>query len=1124
MKKCHKGSRFSIPLPKIDLKMKLTTFLLLVSLLKIHASSYSQNTKLTLKLDNVTVEQVFDEIESMSEFRFLFESEQLNLDRKVSLDVESKDIRHILRLLFNNTNVKYRTLNRQILLSRKKRDGISSLDTNAETDDEEIEQRQINGKVVDSNGVPLAGASVVEKGTVNGAQTDFDGNYSLEVADDEAILVISYIGFATKEVSVGQQTTINVTLSESTAGLEEVVVVGYGAQRKSDVTGAITSVSGDDVNITKESNALNALAGKAAGVDVSFDSNQPGSSPSILIRGRSSLNFSNQPLFVVDGIPVSGDLSDFNPNDIQSIEILKDASSAAIYGARGANGVVLITTKRGKAGKAQISYESYIGFSEPYENIDLMDSDQWVAMRLESQRAASEQEQGLAAGTLPIPTLADGLEAGQLEAFQAGINTNFQDLIFQNGLQQNHQVGISGGSEKVRYNVSLNYFQQEGIVKNAEYERLTMRTNLDMNVTDKLKVGLSQQISFADRDDLNDGSTLNFIFRNSPLTRPFEEDGVTPTTDPLDDGLIWNPLNDFVGGNYVDNNKTFRYFANIFGTYQFNDHLKYTLNIGPEFRIDRNNDFRGTLSSVNRGGLNTAQKDLRNTTSFTIENLINYNNTFNEVHTLDATFLFSAQDIKDDFTTLAVRDLPSESQTFNNLGDASEVTNRDSSLDTERWTSFMARFNYSYKSKYLFTLTGRYDGSSKLAEGNKWGFFPSGSFAWRVSQEDFLQESQTISNLKLRLGYGTVGRNPIDPFSTLGGLSRTEGSFSDSPAFGFRPNEIANPDLKWEITTTFDAGIDFGFYNNRISGSIDYYVGNTSDLLLERTIPITSGFNSVLQNVGETKNQGIEVVLSTVNVQTEDFTWSTDFNFSRNRSEIVSLLEGQGDDVGNRWFIGEQLSVFYDRVFDGIWQLDETAQAGSFQRVPGDIKLADLNGDGVLNDDDRKIIGYQDPQWIGGLTSNINYKGWDFTVALLTRQGHTIRSQAFGNNNSLFGRYNNVDVNYWTPENPSNSIPRPNANQESPKDAGVLNYFDGSYVRVRNISLGYNFNETFLDKIGLQRLRFYVTAQNPFLFTSSELIDGIDPDVANSGPTTNFPGRNYLPSPRTFIFGLSTTF
>ena len=369
-------------------------------------------------------------------------------------------------------------------------------------------QQQVTGTVLDDSGIPLAGANVLEKGTTNGTQTDFDGNFTMAVSNTNATLVISYIGFSTQEVDLNGQSSVSISLEVDAASLDEVVVVGYGSQRKSDVTGAITSVSGDDINITKESNALNALAGKAAGVDVSFDSNQPGSSPSILIRGRSSLNFSNQPLFVIDGIPVSGDLGDFNPNDIQSIEVLKDASSAAIYGARGANGVVLITTKRGKVGKTQITYDSYYGFAEPFENIDLMNSDQWVAMRLESQRAASEQEQGLAPGTLPIPDLANGLEAGQLAAFQAGINTSFQDILFQSGQQQNHQIGISGGSEKVRFNVSFNYFQQEGIIQNSEFDRLTMRANLDINATDKLKVGISQQVSFSDRDDVNDGSTL----------------------------------------------------------------------------------------------------------------------------------------------------------------------------------------------------------------------------------------------------------------------------------------------------------------------------------------------------------------------------------------------------------------------------------------------------------------------------------------------------------------------------------------------------------------------------------------------------------------------------------------
>ena len=981
---------------------------------------------------------------------------------------------------------------------------------------ERVENVSLTGQVLDEFGEPLPGVSVFVKGTSIGTTTDANGMYKLDVPDGSTI-AFSFLGYTTQEIVIGNRSVIDVTMEADIEQLQEVIVVGYGSVEKRDVTGAITSISGNDVNETKESHALSALAGKAAGVDIRFTTNAPGTSPEILIRGRSSLNFSNAPLIVVDGIPVSSELADFNPNDIESIEVLKDASSAAIYGARGANGVVLITTKRGKVGKTQISYDTYYGFSEPFERVPMMNAGQWLALRLEALRTVNERQDGVEPGTLPLPTVEDALFAEQLEAYNAGIDTDWQDLFFQNGIQQNHQVGVLGGNEAIRYNVSANYFQQEGIIKDSEFERFTVRTNLDVNATSKLKLGISQQVAFSNRENRRSGSTINTAFQGLPLARPFEEDGVTPTTDPLGDGAYWNPLNDLVDGAFIDNDKAFNYFANIFATYQFNEHFKYTVNFGPELRFLRENDFRGTLSTSRRGGLNEATKRNRAQTSYTIENLFNYNITFNDVHKLDALFLFSAQDIRQEENDITVRDIPSETQTFNNLGAAGEIRGTGSSLDKERWTSFMARFNYEFMDKYLVTFTGRYDGSSKLAAGNKWGFFPSGSVAWRLNEEGFIQNVQKINDLKLRIGYGTVGRNPIDPFSTQGRLFRTEGSFGDNPAFGFRPGEIANPELEWEVTTTFDVGLDYGLLNNRITGSIDYYNGRTSGLLLRRQIPITSGFGNVLQNVGETENSGIELVLNTTNIQTDNFTWTTSFNFSRNRSKIVKLLDREDDDIGNRWFIGEQLAVHYDQVFDGIWQLDEAEQAESFGREVGQVKLADLNDDGVLNDDDRQIIGFVDPQWTGGLTNTWRYKGLGLTVVALTRQGHTIRSRAIFANNSLVGRSNNVNINYWTPENPSNSYPRPDDDRQGPRDEGTINYFDGSYIRIRNITLSYDFSRALLNAIGLQKLRIYATAQNPFLFRADDrLVDGVDPDVASSG-------SEWLPSPRTFLLGLNLT-
>ncbi|GAB1855482.1 TonB-dependent receptor [Flavobacteriaceae bacterium MHTCC 0001] len=1070
-----------------------------------------------IDVKKVSLEELFKEIQNKSEYIFFYKDDIIDQKLKVSVKLQDAILSKILDKSLKKASLDYVIIGRQVVIKKKNAPLVDLEEVNT------VQKISVTGKVSDANGLPLPGVNILEKGTTNGVVTDFDGSFNISVSSSSAVLVFSSLGFGTQEITVGQKTTLNITMEEDTTGLDEVVVVGYGTQKKSDVTGAIASISGADVNITREGNPLNALAGKVSGVDISINSNDPGSSPSILIRGRSSLNFSNEPLLVVDGIPVNGGLGDFNPADIASMEVLKDASSAAIYGARGANGVILITTKRGKVGKARITYDTYYGTSI-FEKIELTNAQQWVDMRLEAFRAATDDDgdgvNPFPVGTTPILTPEQGLENLQLEAYNAGVDTSTQDALFRDAIQLSHQLGISGGSEKVRYAVSFNYFSQEGDRKETGYERFTFRSNLDFDISDRLKLGISQQASFSDQDR----KSLNFVLTQSPLTRLYNDDG-SPTIDPLADGLIWNPINNYIGNNWIDNEKNLRYFANIFATYNFNDNLKYRLNIGPELEVNRRNLFYGSQSSSRQGGLNQARKDTRVRNSYTIENILTYDKVFNDVHALNATLLFSVQDTQNETLGATVEDVPSETQTFNALEDATTVLEARSGLDEESWISYMARFNYGYDDRYLLTLTARRDGSSKLSEGNKWGFFPSGSFAWRIINENFMENTEVFSDLKLRVGYGTVGRNPINPYDTQGVLARTDYSFGGSSAFGYTPEEIANPNLKWEITTTLDVGLDFALFNNRIAGSIDWYQGNTSDLLLRSTLPATSGFDFVLTNVGKTKNTGVEVNLTTRIIAEQDFRWTVDWNFATNKSTIEALNSGQIDDPGNSWFRGQPLAVRYSQVFDGIWQLGEEDAAAVYNRRPGEIRIADLNDDGQLNDLDRRIIGQLDPKWIGGLTSRMSYKNLSLDVSLYTRQGHITEVRTLTQNNSLFGRYNNLNVNYWTPENPSNEFPRPNANQTTPKDSGLLQWRDASFTRIRNITLGYDFNEGLANKMGLQSLRIYATAQNPFLFTKTD-IPGFDPDTANGSPDSsiNPNGRaNYLPLPTTLILGLNVS-
>lgn len=1065
---------------------------------------------------STTLQELIISIEEVTDFSFSFLDKEIEPSLyTIKTKVRNKSLGQVLSDVSRQTNLSFRRVNDRIYVRKRTRG------SKAVTEVIDMDEIRVQGTVTDENNQALPGATIIEKGTSNGTVTDINGQFTMTVADESSTLIVTFVGFQSQEIVVGGRSRIDITMMPDVEALQEVVVVGYGTVEKEDVTGAITSVSGDDLNVTKENSALSALAGKAAGVDISFSDASPGGTTDVRIRGRSSLNFSNAPLVVIDGIPLSAintsatgdglDLNDINPNDIASMEVLKDASSTAIYGARGANGVILITTKRGQAGKAKVTYDAYYGISQPEEQFDMTNSDEYVALRLESLRAASEQNDGLDVGTVPVLSVSDLQQPLRAEAYAAGVDTDFQDILQGSGLQQNHQIGVSGGNENTRYNISLGYFDQEGIVKGADYNRYTLRTNLDLQAHERVKLGLSQQLSFSERNVVST-PMIEFMLRSTPLTTPYNEDG-TPTTDPLADGLIWNPINDI--DHLIDETKRLRYFANIFATVDILEGLTYTLNIGPDITFSRRNRFYGTLSTVSRGGLNRALKDQQTVSSITIENVLNYSKSLDNNHTINATLLGSVQEIQDERFGSEVRDIPSETQTFNNLGNAAEILGTSSSLTPESWVSYMARVNYDIAGKYLFTLTGRMDGSSKLAEGNKYGFFPSLAFGWRVIDEAFMVNSSLFSELKLRASYGSVGRNPIQPFASQGGIRRTEYSFSDQAAFGFRPFEIANPDLKWERTTTLDVGVDFGMANNRVSGSLDFYIGNTTDLLLERTIPITSGYSSVLQNVGETRNTGLELILSTVNIDNGSLKWYTDFNFSTNRSEIVSLFDSENDDIGNRWFIGEPLAVYFDREFAGIWQLNEADQAESFDRRPGDIRLADLNNDGVLNDDDRKIVGQLDPKWTAGFTSRLEYMGLDFTVAVYTRQGHTAESNFLGTHNTLFGRYSNAKVNYWTPENGSNEFPRPNANQERPLDSNVLEYIDASFWRVRNITLGYNFSESVISSIGLSGLRVYATAQNPILITATD-IAGVDPDIAGA--------NNILPSPRTYLFGLNVSF
>jgi TonB-linked SusC/RagA family outer membrane protein len=962
----------------------------------------------------------------------------------------------------------------------------------------------LRGKVVDDTGSAMPGVNILIKGTSIGTSSNTDGEYTLQMPAGEAAVtvVFSFIGYLTQERSVSGQSVLDITLQADAQQLSEIVVVGYGTQKKSDITGSVASVSSKEVSELPLTNAQQALQGRVAGVDVVSTGTKPGATASVRIRGRRSFSAGNEPLYVVDGIPLAGGINDLNPQDIQSMEVLKDASATAIYGSRGANGVVLITTRRGSSGKTVVSYDGYYGISSAIGKIDMMDGQQFAEYKRESRRASGNYNDADPDADKKL------FEPVELEGLASGRSNDYQDMIIRNGHQQSHQVGVQGGNDKTKFAVTGGFFDDEGIVPNQNFKRYTFRVNLDHQITERLRIGTSTLGSFSVQN--GDGfNPMPEALLGNPLGKPFNDDGslnFLPTTD----GLRSNPLSEIAPGAIIREDQRTRFFSSIYGEYKLAEGLTYRLNFGPDYQTRRRDEFTGRYTNARRLGDPTARTQNWSTFAYTLENVVNYSRTIANHHTFNVTGLYSIQRQTDEYFDARVRGVPIEYMEAANIGAAPIIEGVGS--DYRQWTilSYMARLQYSFKDKYLFTFTGRADGSSRFAPGKKWGFFPSAALGWKISEEPFLQGTEFLSNLKLRVSYGQTGNTGINPYATQGSLSRTTYAYGSSSAYGYRLSSLPNPDLKWETTSSVNLGIDFGFFDGRIQGSLDVYEQNTSDLLLERQLPPTQGTsNVILQNVGKTRNKGIELFISTINVETASgFQWSTDLNFYANREAIVELYGGKNDDVGNSWFIGQPLTVFYDYKKTGIWQTSETDIATQYQRKPGEIKLADLAGrdangnltagaDGKINADDRVILGSDIPDWTGGITNRFALKGIDLSFFVYTRQGSMIRSLFHNNYNNLFGRYNNLDVDYWTPNNPTNDYPRPNQNQENPVNASSMSYFDGSFVKVRNITIGYTLPAALVSRLKLQSVRVYASAQNPFIFAPyRSKYKGIDPEFA----------------------------
>ncbi|EPR72373.1 TonB-dependent receptor [Winogradskyella psychrotolerans RS-3] len=970
------------------------------------------------------------------------------------------------------------------------------------------QSKTITGKVVDNAGVPLPGVNILIDQTTTGTQTNFDGEYTIE-AEPEDIIVFSYLGFKVVRVTVGSQNVIDITLEEDASALEEVVVVGYGTKKKSDIISSVVTVDKDDLVKVATSDVGEMLRGKAAGVQVTLASGAPGGSSTIRIRGQNSISGGNDPIVIADGVRI-GSINDINANDIASLEVLKDAAAQAIYGARASNGVILITTKRGKEGKTSVSYNGFSGLQTINRNFDIYDGDEFAQLKREAFRTNNGGEYRL------DEDIFSGLE---LASVQSQEYINWEDLILRTGETQNHAINISSGTDKFRIFSSVNYINTKGVVPNSKYNKVGLRLNADQRINDWLNIGLNTSFQFSETNNPNNSGIILSSLTTTPLGSIYNTDG---SLRYLPGGFEENknPLIDLdETTNVVDQrNDILNLFVDVSPFKGFN----YRVNLSRRSWNYKRKSYNTTqsLSGIANSGQGSGAIQYQDNVEWQIENIITYEFDLNEVNHFGITAVQSISESEySNYMNVADR-IPNDILGINGL-EGAFLNTPSISANKRGIVSAVGRVEYDYDNKYYFTASGRADGSTVFGRNNKWAFFPAANLGWNIHKESFLEDVNAINNLKLRFSYGSVGNEGISPGQSQSTADQRNYIIDDSQVSGYVPgNTLPNPDLRWETSTTFNAAIDFGLFNNRITSTIEYYNTRTKDLLVSEQLDPSSGYTSKLTNIGEIENRGLEITLNSDIVRNEDFKLNLGLSFTKNDNKIISLYgrddNGDGiedDDILNRRFIGEEINVFYQYQPVGIFQIGEDiANSAQPLSLPGDIKLRDVNGDNVIDDQDR-VITSQAPDWFGTISIGAEYKGIDFSADIYMVQGVT-RSNSFLygylEGGSLRGIKNGIKQNYWTPENPGGDFPRPREGND-PSNIFSLGLQDASYVRLQNITLGYTLPKDLLDSFGMTKLRLYVTGSNLITVT----------DYQSYSPERN---PNEYPEPVTVVVGLQLGF
>lgn len=1062
----------------------------------------------TMKAQGITVKEALQKVKASTGYSFVYYAPDVNDSKKVNVNLNNATITDAVEQILKNQGLQFEVKDKTVVIRRAEK---------AEDTKQQQPQgkRKVTGHITDANGEPIIGAAVRVKGSKTATVTDIDGNFVLDGVDSNSKLEVTYIGFQPKELAIGNNRNIEAVMQEDNAQIEEVVVVGYGVSKKKDFTGSLTSVSSDNIVESHKQSAAGALQGTIAGVDITRNGNNPGAGFNIMVRGQNTItnngtgnaNGINTPLYVIDGMMMDN-MDDISPDDIERIDVLKDASSTAIYGSRGSNGVVIVTTKKGSEvkEKTNVEYNGFVSFTSATHLPDMLDGQGFADYKVERYMGNNWKDYTY---TGKRASYEDALTTQAYNNFMDGKSVDWVDELLQTAVSQNHSLRVYGSGKGLVYSFGAAYTDESGVTDTDNYKRYNFSASVDKQINHVIKMGMSIYTAYT--KTVTSPETVRQAFRLNPLTDMYNEDGSLRTFP--DNGLsnVSNPLVE--RQNDTTEKLALHTFGNFYLQVQPVEWLIFKTQFAPDAYFDRWGMYYGAQSKNGKGNMSNATAETNNTNSlkYTWTNTLNFDKTFAQIHRLNVMVGSEWVKTKEDAITTHVKNFSTDLYKWYNLAAAANKTLADvvgSDYIQDQWLSFFSRINYSYNDRYLLTFTGRYDGSSRLAAGHRWKFFPSAALGWRISEEEFIKKYRWIDNLKLRVSYGMSGNNHnVEPYSTESNILNYSYNFGSSRTASIIKN-LPNSSLTWETTKEWNFGLDFSFLRGRIQGTVDYYRRRTDNILMNRVLSEMNGYSSVMDNVGVVDNNGIEVSLNVTPVRVKDFTWNMNINFTQNHNEIKELVNGATRDEANEWFVGESVGAVWNYKKVGYWKQGDEGyeRALSLGLAPGSIKVYEkdgYSGDWTTTSDDKVILGSRYPKWTGGLTSTFTYKDLSLAVNIYTRQGQWSYSQfhwtTARDDNQLF---NHLNLKYWSEANQNdNDIEWCRPGLSNPGEITALLWQKTSFWKVGYITLGYNVPAKFLSKFGISKLHTYVSCQNPFVITD---YDGLDPEAASNGTDTMY--------------------